>query len=259
MEEKSSAYPNFRDVIARAPGPSPWYLLSSGPQLKYGAGDLQWVEAGDTGFKVGKVFLSTPRDEVLAVFNFHCYVLGLDDNQFLVWLPYEKADDNSACLKLLIFKTDELEVIDDVPAVCEEMNKDKIRSLHIKGKPGLLEISRELEAGLHPAAFPASFKEIEELLILAHSIRRDQESGSVQQMNLSLFILKPGENTVTVVPQDWFNTGPYDFGFQWPARIARDPRTGKIFGEGIHLGFFVLDETGREFEQWVKYDPAHKA
>ena len=61
--------------------------------------------------------------------------------------------------------------------------------------------------------------------------------------------------TVEVIPQDWFNNGQYDFGYQWITRVGRDSKTKRIFGEGIRLGFFRLDETGRNIEKWLRNDP----
>ena len=53
----------------------------------------------------------------------------------------------------------------------------------------------------------------------------------------------------------WFNNGKYDFSYQWITRVARDPQTQRIFGEGIRLGMFQLDKTGRTVEKWLSSNP----
>jgi len=38
--------------------------------------------------------------------------------------------------------------------------------------------------------------------------------------------------------------GP-DLSWEWPTRVARDPRTGRIRGDGIRIAPFTLDESLR--------------
>jgi hypothetical protein len=52
-----------------------------------------------------------------------------------------------------------------------------------------------------------------------------------------------------VPPQDWFNSGDFDFGYQWITKVVRDSNSGKIVGTGIRLKNFILDESGRQIEK----------
>jgi len=70
-------------------------------------------------------------------------------------------------------------------------------------------------------------------------------------MDLRLWSLKPHENVINVYPQNWFNRGAYDFGYQWVTRVARDPSTGKIIGDGIRIRPFVLDDTFENIAAWL--------
>ena len=70
-----------------------------------------------------------------------------------------------------------------------------------------------------------------------------------------LFVLCPKEGRVEVYPQDWFNEGNLDYGYQWVTRVARDSISGKIFGEGIRISQFVLDSSLRQVEHWFSDDP----
>jgi hypothetical protein len=76
-------------------------------------------------------------------------------------------------------------------------------------------------------------------------------------MSRAIFAFDWLHHRVEVLPQDWFNQGNYDFGYQWIIRVAR--RTdGTIVGDGIRLGSFELDETNRRVKNWVTRDPFYR-
>ena len=52
-------------------------------------------------------------------------------------------------------------------------------------------------------------------------------------------------------PVDWFNTEEWDMDYQWISRIAIDPKTKKFVGEGIRIGIFQLDKTGKKLDKWI--------
>jgi hypothetical protein len=58
-------------------------------------------------------------------------------------------------------------------------------------------------------------------------------------------LLNPGSGTLRLYPQDWFNVGRVDLGYQWVTRAARDPKTGRIHGDGIRIDPFILDDSMR--------------
>ena len=43
-----------------------------------------------------------------------------------------------------------------------------------------------------------------------------------------------------------FNRGDFDFGYQWITRVARDPKSRHIVGDGIRITPFRLDASGRK-------------
>lgn len=110
-----------------------------------------------------------------------------------------------------------------------------------------------LDPGTHPIDAPPEWKDFEETLVLA-----DHASGSngYDVMHRALFIFSWIDSNVTVIPQDWFNNGKYDFGNHWVARIART-ESGPLIGEGIRLGTFEFDASGREVKQWLSQNPFH--
>lgn len=94
---------------------------------------------------------------------------------------------------------------------------------------------------------------LEELLVLVDP-PPEPHRRPPSRADLRLWIIHPRNNSVEVIPQDWFNQADYDFGYQWVTRVARDPKTGRVVGEGIRLGAFVLDKTGRQIESWLIED-----
>jgi hypothetical protein len=73
-------------------------------------------------------------------------------------------------------------------------------------------------------------------------------------MHLRLWQLDTDSGLLTIIPQDWFNEGAYDLGYQWVTRVARLPGSGDIVGEGIRLGLFRLDPSGRQLAEWLAED-----
>jgi hypothetical protein len=238
-KEESFELPDF---LRMAPGPSPWYLRNALP-LMTSPGMLRWVDAGHDGI----TFLSTPDDKVFAVFDMYCYVLTMARNRFLVWYQRKVQPGSLGDLVLTVIDTDKLEAIDDTQSAMSEMKSQKIRIFQNGGNLSSFQISNSLSEGPHEIRIPDEFKELDELLILA--------SSSAIIKRLCIFHVKPKIDSVEVVPQDWFNEGSFDFGYQWPTRVARNPQTGRVFGEGFRLGVFLLDDTLRGVSKWYVMDP----
>jgi hypothetical protein len=70
-----------------------------------------------------------------------------------------------------------------------------------------------------------------------------------------VWVVDARSGTIDVIPQDWFSDGEFDFGYPWVTRIARDPETGRLVGEGIRMGFFRLDASNRAVERWESNEP----
>ncbi|MHA4812120.1 hypothetical protein ACX0G9_28760 [Flavitalea flava] len=51
---------------------------------------------------------------------------------------------------------------------------------------------------------------------------------------------------VGVSKLDWFNKSDADFGYVWPTRIARSKIDNRFYGQGIRMGNFILDPTGKQ-------------
>jgi len=100
---------------------------------------------------------------------------------------------------------------------------------------------------------PDAFREAGELLVVAPSTAGGRrESG--YETHLRLWILDLARGHLQIIPQDWFNNGAYDYGYQWVARFARLRLAGDIVGEAIRLGVFRLDQSHRQIAACVTED-----
>lgn len=226
-----------RKLINDAPGPSPWYLrnhiLHSG---------LRWEDAGKEAPLIGKMVLKTHNDKILMVLDLYCYMVELKSNKLLIW--YEqlaKPSSESGLIRFHVIDINKLEPIEDAALACKVINK----LFYKGGDPLIFELNNQNE-GKHPINLPAALQELDELLLLAHTKYND-----IKHANLAIYRLLPSENIIEVYPQDWFNTGNFDYGYQWVTRLIRDNTTQKICGDGIRLGSFILDSTNRQIERWL--------
>ena len=82
-------------------------------------------------------------------------------------------------------------------------------------------------------------------------VPRDEEvaraAGDLLLLEPSL-VLRPRANEYDVIPQDWWNESDADFGYQWITRVGRDPKSGRLVGDGIRIEPFKLDASGRRRE-----------
>ncbi len=91
------------------------------------------------------------------------------------------------------------------------------------------------------AVFPKELQAIEELLILCNSSAVTRPEG--MNVGLALMVARPKQGMLRIYPQDWFNFADLDFGYQWVTRVARNPSTGRVSGEGFRIDPFELDDT----------------
>ena len=233
--------------MASAPGPSPWYLRAPGIEVTTSSGLLAWREAGRTPDLTGKTVLSSPAGDPLLVLGFYCYVRGLGEGRLLIWWHEGNAAlgelGKAATIRLTLVDADQLKPIPNLRAACNEMDQHRWPGLIPAGIVSSTEVATGLAEGVYHHEFPTEMKEIGELLLL------DPHVG------LRLLVLSPQVARLEVFPQNWFNEGDYDFGYQWVTRVTRDPRTGNVLAEGMRLGLFELDASNRQVSKWYIQDP----
>jgi len=236
--------------ILRFPiGPSPWAFTN----LSTTAGGAKYrfkeTAEGD-GELAGLTSLLDAKGATLLIFDFQCYARILDDGTIFLWREAGEKE-----LKRIIFdcfSISSLRSVSNPLATATELREKKLGIAPLPTSQHW-EFSSRVEPGVHQLSIPHDWSRFDETLVLADFA----ESNYFDMMARAIFAFDWRKRQVEIIPQDWFNNGNYDFGYQWIARVAR--RTdGSIVGEGIRLGSFELDETHRQVKKWLTQDPFHR-
>jgi len=251
---RSPEAPAALEALSRVPGPSPWYLERRGTEIHTVNGALRWASAGSNAQAAGKSILQTVAGSAMAVTDFGCYVNAIASHRLLVWYVEEAGKDATLqqAMRFRVFDADELRPIHDLTAAFKQLGS-RSRFHAESGELASIALSTALDDGDHTVTIPDAFREAGELLVVAPSTAGGRrESG--YETHLRLWILDLARGHLQIIPQDWFNNGAYDSGYQWVARFARLRLAGDIVGEAIRLGVFRLDQSHRQIAEWLIED-----
>lgn len=238
------------------PGPSPWCLRRM--KIKSPAGILRWsTYDGPTLAGISRLY--TPKGETLVLLDFKCYVTSLPNGKLLLWCDRSRTSTGEVAdnplIHLDVIDLACLEPIADPSTTAARMREAK-QHRYIAGRPfAEFEFATTRPPGQHSLSnLPLPFQEIDETIVLADYEPDGQVPGNLVERR-AIYVFNFHDGQVEVIPQDWFNNGDYDFLYQWIARVARDPKTGRLLGEGVRLRAFRLGESGREVEEWLDRSP----
>lgn len=234
-------------LLKTAPGPSPWYLRTFGPRIQTACGEGKWVEIG-SGTHAGGEILLRAGGNVLAIIPMYNWVSAIDPHTLLIWSQAGGTKGNTAPVHVAAVDCRRLVPLDDPRRGCMDTPPSGTPVI-TSGIIAEVDIPT-VEIGCHQIDFPSPISSCGEILILAHSSGVDHSDGAIE--NICLVIVRPEHGTVELIPQDWFNKGPLDFGYQWITRVARDLKTGHIVGDGIRIGTFMLDKSCRNVRKWLR-------
>jgi hypothetical protein len=227
-------------------GPSPWAFRNRTPVVGGVKYQFQETVPGD-GNLAGATSLQNSNGETLLVLDFYCYARILDDGKVLLWR--ESGEKSERRIVFDSFQLSTLKRVSDPRAVATEIRQRKLGVSPLEFSERW-EVSSYLAEGVHPISVSHDWSGFEETLLLSDHA----DANGYDKMARAVFAFNWIKRQVEVFPQDWFNTGNYDFGYQWITRVAR--RTdGSIVGDGIRLGSFELDETNRKVKKWLNSDP----
>src|SRR5687767_2249901 len=131
---------NFAQVIAEAPGPTPWYPRQGNSGLAARHGPLRWEE------RASKMLLVTRRNEVLAILDYYCYIQTVAGTRFLVWFAERTTHPGVPCLTVHItvklLDADQMAPIEDVPGASSQLNwrEGPYRVSHVGGEVSSFQI-----------------------------------------------------------------------------------------------------------------------
>jgi hypothetical protein len=238
----------FPKMIRMAVGPSPWAWI-----------DRSFVMAGKRyrfrGFaqdesSSGLIQVLNEQDQIILLLNFKVYARMMDDGRILMW--WEGGGAQHRHIAFTQFHIEQLSPILSPLEAAREMCREKAYQYGLDDRL-TVRINCFLPAGSHPVDSPDEWADFEETLVHADHAAQSPDSRGAHR---ALFCFDWIKRQVTVLPQDWYNEGQYDYPYQWPARISR-AETGAFFGEGVRLGHYELDESGRTIKRWLVSDPFH--
>jgi hypothetical protein len=108
-------------------------------------------------------------------------------------------------------------------------------------------VPRQLAAGTHKIQVPEAFQPLDELIAVT-----SYPAPAKDDPPFAVFVIYPQAGLVEVLPQDWVTTNALDAGYQWITRVARDPATHRLIGDGIRMGKFELAKDGRNLARWIE-------
>jgi hypothetical protein len=228
------------DPLDGAPGPSPWYLRGA----RRPAPGYSWKDAGKSRDAAGIVALAARGGPVLLL-DFYNYATLLGPDLLLVWGQESPNARPTGPVSLDVFRLSTLERLPgSIDEECRNMRREGAR-LRYRTPPEARGSIPTAPAAEGAVERPSELRAAEEFLILCRSSLA--ASGDAEQpWNLALLVLNPREARYALHLQDWFNAGAYDYAYEWVTRVARDPRTGFVHGDGIRIGAFVLDDSLRQ-------------
>jgi hypothetical protein len=229
----SDEYKRLRGISSSAPGPTPWHAASLPSFLGPDGLELRWRKLDHMVVVLGSEDM---QQNYLAVGGY-CYILPLSRDRLCLWYQ-------STSLHLLIIGTQSLKSLGTVQDVEGHPKTRKSSVDFISGLIAETEFPIPNKVGKYFHQFPDEMRPMKELLVLGFV-------AANRPRNSAIYVMKPSENTVEVLPMDWWNKGGYDYGYEWVTKIARDPKTLNIVGEGIRILPFLLDQSGT-FLGWIE-------
>jgi len=230
---------NTSGMLRLSVGPSPWAWTNRSHIM--GGKRYRFRELDQTGNLAGITTVLDELNNVILLLDFQCYARFLDSGRVLLW--WEDGEKDAKQITFTDFNFSDLSPITNPVESARQMRSNKSKSFGLDASKSK-SFACFLDAGEHPIDSPSAWAEFEETLVLA-----DHAPGSngYDIMHRAIFVFDWIGKKITVIPQDWFNNGKYDFGYQWITRVARK-ESGVITGEGVRLGFFELDGTGRNIK-----------
>lgn len=252
---------NRKSIYFSTPGPTPWYAECRASAICDKSREWTWEFPKVKGLE-GITWLRDAAGEVRLILDFQCYVQTLDDGWALIWVSVGRSSNYPAprpVIRFLLIGLDRLAVISAPEESSIRMRKEKSPIFFEAEEYDIFECPTTYPEGEFSVAVPEAFERLPEVLALADFGPEDSQSNGYNQMYRAIFVVNFSEGSISVVPQDWFNQGSFDFGYQWVTRVQRDEKTGLIVGEGIRISSFTLNSTGKQLRKMGRRDVYYHA
>jgi hypothetical protein len=258
----------YLDILQTEPAPSPYPRVLENYEYKINGKSLKWKTYWlDPKNKLddSRIILEDSENTAWLILNYASYIKPIGTSKILIW--YCSSDPVTREYFVTFFDLEDLLPINLDKAQEALINeiKDKPRDnpmstvsygfyAEFKNEPIRFTIPNKLSQGKNSYAFPKEFDIEEETII--HGYYQVKSHNYKWDYNpwinpFCILLLKPMIKEIEVICVDWFNTEDWDLVYQWITRIARDPKTQKLVCEGIRIGLFQLDETGKKLDRWI--------
>ncbi|HEY6185624.1 MAG TPA: hypothetical protein VIW67_25510 [Terriglobales bacterium] len=236
--------PNISDLrqrIQNVIGPTPWYWKTF-PAFRSDSGQrFVWShheEQGPLGYVVSLALEQQPDKPRLAL-NTYCRPFLIPPGRLGIWCPEGRN------IRLVCFEPDQLKDF-DFAEIAGWFKQSSDRIYAATPPVAEFEVPVKLPAGTNKINVPAEMQTVDELIAPTTYAAMSQDEPA---MALYVFYLQAG--LVEVLPQKWFTSAQYNVGQQWITRAARDRESHQIFGDGIRVGSFLLEEDGCRLQEWI--------
>ena len=229
-------------LLEKTPGPSPWYWKTFPPLCGHSGQRFTWTYHGSEGELAYLVTLGLEQEPSTArlALNTFCTPFAIGPDRLGIWCPEPGA------LRILCFDLDKLAGFSFAEIVgWFKQSNDKLFSA--TEPEAEFEVSSRLPHGTHKLEVPKEFQEIDELLMVGSRPAQTKDDAAA-----NIYVLYPQAGLVEVLPQHWFTAKQFEIGRQWIARIARDPSSHGLIGEGVRIGSFELSSDGMQINDWLE-------
>lgn len=235
----------FKDLLAHAVGPAPWYWKTFQPFSTDADGKLDWTHHGEQGAIAHLVTLGSPQDPNRATLalNTYCRPFLVPPNLVGIWCPEGRS------IRITCFEPNQLKAF-DLAEVAGWFKRSADRIYAATPPVADFEVPLALERGTHTIDVPDPLKGVDELIVPT-----SYRALSNDDPAFALFVFYLQANLVEVLPQLWFTTAQYQVGNQWITRAARDPESHRLVGECFGVGQFLLEKDGCHLAEWIERNP----
>ena len=224
------------EVITRtldaAPGPLPWYGRSAGDRIYGPSVELEWIYAEDVHQSLlVERGVSEGLGSVFGVGKIYTYPKSLSAQRFVLWWQ-KRSPLGMGVIQFRVFDANGLHPLENWRDAWND------ESDYLVGAPEIASFSlpAQLSDGVNRVALPDEFTIADEMLILINR--------AATGIDICIWRIDTGRRQIIVLPQRWWNESDADFGYQWITRVAMEPASGRIVGDGIRISPFVLDASG---------------
>jgi hypothetical protein len=238
-------------LLNAAPVPVPWFPSASTKSvLSVNGKRLRWSQLGSypESAKIKSCLERRTwwlkRDAVLMIAGSGVVIHELPPKELLV-----QSQAAIESLDLTIAMVDSLAPISNLLAANSEMDEAKKAFFVGGGETYSMKIPTDLPEGKNSWLFERPFSSMPTILALT---RQMQIVPGTKLHSVAIFEICPQEQIINVLPLDWFNSGGYDYDYQWLVRIVRNQADGRLYGQGVRLGIFSLTDDGKQVREWLR-------